>query len=81
MEKRVRLKTWVVLGRREARTVLAIRAALVERELWYLAPEAEATPAVIEGSGVGVGVVFVVVVAVGMEVEVETEAVSLPSPP
>ena len=32
MLKRVRLKTWVVLARREARTVEAIRAALVERE-------------------------------------------------
>lgn len=32
MLKRVREKTWVVLGRREARTVEAIRAALVERE-------------------------------------------------
>lgn len=32
MLKSVRLNTWVVEGRREARTVLAIRAALVERE-------------------------------------------------
>ena len=32
MLKRVRLKTWVVLGRREARTVEAITAALVDRE-------------------------------------------------
>ena len=32
MLKRVRLKTWVVLGSLEARTVEAMRAALVERE-------------------------------------------------
>lgn len=32
MEKRVRLNTAVVVGRREARTVEAITAALVERE-------------------------------------------------
>lgn len=32
MEKRVREKTCVVEGRREARTVEAMRAALVERE-------------------------------------------------
>lgn len=37
MEKRVREKTCVVEGRRDARTVEAMRAALVEREagnLW-----------------------------------------------
>ena len=32
MLNRVRLKTWVVDGKREARTVLAIRAAFVESE-------------------------------------------------
>lgn len=32
MLKRVREKTWVVEGRREARTVEAIRAAFVERD-------------------------------------------------
>ena len=32
MEKRVRLKTWVVDGRRDASTVEAMRAAFVERE-------------------------------------------------
>jgi hypothetical protein len=32
MLKSVRLKTWFVDGRREARTVLAIRAAFVDRE-------------------------------------------------
>ena len=32
MLKRVRLKTWVVDGSREARTVLAIKAAFVESE-------------------------------------------------
>ena len=32
MLNRVRLKTWFVDGRREARTVLAIRAAFVDRE-------------------------------------------------
>jgi hypothetical protein len=37
MEKRVREKTWVVLGKRDARTVDAIRAALVERDAGNLA--------------------------------------------
>lgn len=32
MEKRVREKTWVVLGKRDASTVEAIRAALVESD-------------------------------------------------
>ena len=39
MLNRVRLNTWVVDGRREARTVLAIRAAFVESEagnLWAM---------------------------------------------
>ena len=37
MLKRVRLKTWVVLGKREARTVEAMRAAFVLREAGNLA--------------------------------------------
>ena len=37
MLNRVRLKTWVVLGKREARTVEAIRAAFVLREAGNLA--------------------------------------------
>jgi hypothetical protein len=32
MEKRVKLNTWVVEGRREARTVEAMRALFVEME-------------------------------------------------
>jgi hypothetical protein len=39
MLKRVRLKTWVVEGRREARTVLAIKAAFVESEAGNLVVE------------------------------------------
>lgn len=37
MLNRVRLKTWVVLGKREARTVEAMRAAFVLREAGNLA--------------------------------------------
>ena len=46
MEKSVRLKTWRVEGRREARTVEAINAAFVLSEAWNLVEEPNAVPPV-----------------------------------